>query len=198
MRRRWIAALVFAVSACARATETPVTVAESGSSVANGIIAVAARLETNETLGPIRLRVTFRDEAGDERNSTTDSLPYCTAAAECWWAASFPLDQFTGAEAIASADISVDGTPRRYPGRVRIDRFEVSKDASGRIVGTTPDDEGFVYLVARDGRVRGGVFATVTPPDGRRVSFAPATAELLGKTSAVQAYFYAARVLRGS
>ena len=197
MKRRWIAVLLLSSAACGSSSDAQVAVVESGSSRGGGLIAVAARVRAEVTSGPIRLRITFHDGDGGRRDGTDDSLPYCPARTDCWWAASFPLDQFDGATAIRSARVRVLGTPPPYGGPSRVDRFDVMKAGDGRIRGTAPGDEGFVYLVGFDRRIRGGVFTSVVPADGRRVSFAPSTSRLLGPDAELRAYFYPVRVPRG-
>ena len=202
MKARMVLAMAFVVlAACGGDTETwSAAVVETGSSRAAGVLAVAARIrvEGSEAMGPIRLRVTFRDADGSVRDQTDDSLPYCPVRAECWWAASFPLDQFDGPDDIRTADVRAIGGPARYDGEARVVPFDVSRRADGRVHGRTPEDEGYVYLVGfDDGEVRGGVFSSVTPENKRDVYFTPSGIGALGRNTELRAYFYPVNVERG-
>lgn len=199
--RMVLAAALLVLAACRGQTETrSVTVGDVGSSRAAGVLAVAAnvRVEGRETIGPIRLRVTFRDNDGAVRDQTDDSLPYCPVRTECWWAASFPLDQFDGSDAITTAEVRAIGAPARYDGEARVLPFDVSRRADERVHGRAPEDEGYVYLVGfDDGEVRGGVFSSVTPESERDVYFDPSGIGALGRSAELRAYFYPLRVPRG-
>jgi hypothetical protein len=197
-----VAAAFSVIAACAGQTDNwSVTVGEIGSSRSDGFMAVAAmiRVEGREPFGPIRLRVSFRDAGGAVVDETNDSLPYCATDTECWWAASFPLDQFDRSDAIKTAEVRVLGTPTQYSGEARVEPFDVSRRADGRVQGKTPGDEGYVYLVGfDDGQVRGGVFSSVTPESDRDVYFPPSGIAALGRNAELHAYFYALRVPKGS
>lgn len=199
-RRIVLAVALLWLTACGGSTDTwSVTVSETGSSRAGGVMAVAARVrvEGREPFGPIRLRVSFRDADGAIVDDTSDSLPYCPVRTECWWAASFPLNQFDGSASIRTADVRVVGTPTQYAGEARVLPFEVSRRDDGRVHGKAPADQGYVYLVSfADGEVSGGVFSSVSPESKRDVFFPPSGIQAL-RGDELRAFFYPLRVPQG-
>ena len=196
-----VAAAFLLLSACASGPEaSPVTVDSVGSTRSENVIAVAARVrvEAGKTFGPISLRVRFRDADGDEVASTKDGLPYCPPRTDCWWAATFPVDQFERPKEIRTAGVESVGKSTPYGDDGDVVPFEVSKQEDGRVHGVAPGDEGFVYVVGSvGGDVRGGIFVSVTPELGRDVNLTQSDAEVLGPDAALRAYFYATRVARG-
>lgn len=178
-----------------------VTVGDVGSTVSDGVIAVAAniRVRTRHAVGPVRLEVRFRDAKGAEVATTRDSLPYCPPDTDCWWAATFPVDQFErGDGRIRTAEVeSIDPTST-YGKDARVLKFQVSRLTDGRVRGVAPSEEGYVYLIAfEDAQLRGGMFVGVTPEFGRDVYFAASDVARLGRDSQLRAYFYPTDVPRG-
>ena len=152
----------------------PVEVEQTGSAVHEGRVGTAALLRVNgdRGVGPVELRLAFVDAAGKPIATTDESLPYCSARASCWWAATFFADDF-GGERVRGVRITVLRADR-YDGETDVTGFTVRRSDDGTIVGTPPGEEGHAYVVAfQDSKPRWGASVSVTGESGRSIALPP-------------------------
>ncbi len=168
------------LTACAQEAEptrtrsnTAVTLERAGSVVHDSRVGAAAlvRVTGSQPRGPIDLELTFVDRKGQELATTRDSLPFCAAEQDCWWAATFFVEDYGGRDVArvevqaGSADPFGAGEPTRP--------FDVRRDADGTIRGSAPGAQGTAYVVASSGDQRlwgtsvqlDGDASVTVPPD---------------------------------
>lgn len=190
--------LLFACSQEQRASDRPkddLTVQRSGSAVHDGRVGAAAVLRTNDTeaFGPIEIALSFLDSSGDELATTRDTLPFCPADDECWWAASFFASDYGGGD-VSRVRVRV-AAAEPFGGGDRVQPFTVRRGDDGVIRGEAPGAQGAAYVVASvDSQPRWGTSVNLTEDTAVAVPrdlLPPLEGEEL------HAYFYAGRVRLG-
>lgn len=205
MHRVILAALAVATVATGCAQQIPdqkevVEVERQGSSLSGQTIGIAAllRVRGDQTLGPLRLRVSFRDNDGDVVDETEDSLPYCPPQSDCWWGGRFGLMQFQRPSEIVRATVDAIGDPEPYTAPAELLTFSVSPQPDGRVLGRAPRDEGYAYVIAFDAdRPRWGTWRGVRGEDMRSVTFAASEFPDFRDEVRLRAFFYAGTITPG-
>lgn len=134
-----------------RDARNEVSVERSGSAARAGRIGAAAllRVAGTQPRGPIDLELSFLSHDGEEVASTRDSLPFCPADRDCWWAASFFADDYGGSK-IARVRVKV-GAAEPFGGGDDVRPFAVRRGDDGVIRGEAPGEQGAAFVVASVG-----------------------------------------------